>query len=284
MQSKSRYCPVHGSRGWKLGTARCNLKTAPPPTSNTTPPEETWESYGEAVATEDPDLEELPELGPEVTCFLRGSAENLEEKEEKAPSPEPPWKELCMWVMWKDEACKMPSWWRELMAVPEVEDCKKLAWEIWASFCLLKRASKLHKMENYYQAPPALLCLLRRNFLPPPDSIFACRDIWEMQQEKMVAYAQALQYWAEKTDPPAGGRPHLLAESVKELREEMRCYLSFSDKEVLKGMDPLEMSTIPTEEANPQSTATPAGTSKEQVTVREVREPAAERKSPKFLG
>ena len=42
------------------------------------------------MATKDPDLEELPELSPEVTSFLRGSAKNLEEEEEKAPSPEPP--------------------------------------------------------------------------------------------------------------------------------------------------------------------------------------------------
>ena len=36
-----------------------------------------------------------------------------------------------------------------------------------------------------------------------------------MQREKTVAYAQALQYWAEKTDQPAGGKPCLLAESVE---------------------------------------------------------------------
>ena len=125
------------------------------------------------MATEDPDLEEPPELGPEVTCFLRGLAENSEE-EEKVPSPKPPVKEFHKWVKWKAEACKMPSWWRELMAVPQVEDCEKLAQEVWASFWLLKRASKLHKMENYHQAPPAPLCLLRKNFLPPPNSIFAC--------------------------------------------------------------------------------------------------------------
>ena len=99
-----------------------------------------------------------------------------------------------------------------------------------------------------------------------------------------MAYARALQHWAEKTDLPVGGRPHLLAESLKELQEEMRCYLSFSDEEVLKGMDPLEeKSAIPTEEANPQSAMTPASTPEEQVTVRAVREQAAERKSPKFL-
>ena len=43
------------------------------------------------------------------------------------------------------------------------------------------------------------------------------------------------------------------------------------------------MSTIPTEEADPQSTMTSAGTPEEQVTVRAVREPAAERRAPKFL-
>ena len=50
-------------------------------------------------------------------------------------------------------------------------------------------------------------------------------------------------------------------------------------------MDPLEeTSTIPTEEANTQSVVMPAGTPKEPVTTRVIREPAAERKSPKFLG
>ena len=106
-----------------------------------------------------------------------------------------------------------------------------------------------------------------------------------MQQEKMVAYTQALQYWVEKANLPAGGRPHQLVESVKELQEEMRCYLSFSDKEVFKGVvPPEETSAIPTEEANPQSAMTPTGTPEEQATVGAVREPAAERRSPKFPG
>ena len=39
-----------------------------------------------------------------------------------------------------------------------------------------------------------------------------------MQREKTVAYAHALQYWAEKTDLPTGGKQCLLAESVKELQ------------------------------------------------------------------
>ena len=101
-----------------------------------------------------------------------------------------------------------------------------------------------------------------------------------------MAYAQALQYWVEKADLPAGGRPCLLVESVKELQEEMGCYLSFSDEEVFKGMvPPEEMSTIPTEEANCQSTGTThVGNPEEEATVGVTREPAAERRSPKFPG
>ena len=43
------------------------------------------------MAIEDPDLEEPPESGPEIACFLRGLAKNLEE-EEKVPSPKPQWR------------------------------------------------------------------------------------------------------------------------------------------------------------------------------------------------
>ena len=146
------------------------------------------ESGGEEAAPKDPNLEELPELGPEVTCFLRGLAENLEEKGKKVPPYEPPVKEFWNWVRWKAEACEMPSWWRELMAVQGVEDHEKLAWEVWASFWLLKRVSELHEVENYHQAPAAPLCLLWKIFLPPPNSIFACWDIQEMQCKKTVAY------------------------------------------------------------------------------------------------
>ena len=88
-----------------------------------------------------------------------------------------------------------------------------------------------------------------------------------MQREKTVAYAHAFQYWAEKADLPTGGQPHLLAESVKELWNEMRCYLSFSDKELFKGVTPPEeMSSSLAKKPKPHSTtATPAIASKEQV-------------------
>ena len=71
---------------------------------------------------------------------------------------------------------------------------------------------------------------------------------------------------------------------MKELWEEMRCYLSFLGKEVFKGVTPLEeMSSNLAEEAEPHSTtAMPAIASKEQVGRKTFQEPAEERKSPKF--
>ena len=39
----------------------------------------------EPAATEDLDLEEPLELGPEVACFLRGSTENSKEEDKKVP-------------------------------------------------------------------------------------------------------------------------------------------------------------------------------------------------------
>ena len=52
----------------------------------------------------------------------------------------------------------------------------------------------------------------------------------------MIAYARALQHWVEEINLPAGGGPCLLAEGVKELREEVKWYLSFSDEEVFWGV------------------------------------------------
>ena len=89
-------------------------------------------------------------------------------------------------------------------------------------------------MKDHCEAPPTPLCLHRESFQLPPNTIFACWNIREVWREKPIAYTHALQYWAEKSYLPTGGQPHQLAKSVKELWEEMKCYLSFLDREVLK--------------------------------------------------
>ena len=107
--------------------------------------------------------------------------------------------------------------------------------------------------------------------MPPAQSIDACRDIREIPQGKVVAYARALQHWAEKINPPAGGGPHLLAEGVKKLRKEVKWYLSFSDEEVFQGV------VLPEKEED-QSLKTLSAD------VPYVPESTMERRSSKFLG
>ena len=80
-------------------------------------------------------LEAPLELGLEVNHFLQGPAESLEE-DRRSPSPEPPVEELESWVIWRAQMHDMPSWWQELAEVPGVDDHKKLAQEVQASFQL----------------------------------------------------------------------------------------------------------------------------------------------------
>ena len=78
--------------------------------------------------------------------------------------------------------------------VPGIEDCRKLAREVQASFQLPQWMQELGMREANLQAPPALPCLCRQRFMPLAESIYACRDIREIPQEKVVAYARALQH------------------------------------------------------------------------------------------
>ena len=64
-----------------------------------------------------------------------------------------------------------------------------------------------------------------------------------------MAYTKALQYWAEQNNPPTGGKPCLLAESILKLRKEVRWYLTFTD-EVFQGIAVPEAEDIP--ESTPQ--------------------------------
>ena len=112
----------------------------------------------------------------------------------------------------------MPDWWQELAEVPGIDNHQELAWEVWASFELPQQISEQHSVENYYQAPLVPPCICWKSFLPQHDPKFTSWDIRELQLEKMVAYAQALQFWVEKANLPTQGQPCLLAGSVVELR------------------------------------------------------------------
>ena len=163
------------------------------------------------------DLEALPELGQEVDHFPQRLAKSLGEEDRRMSSPEPLVDKLGKWVTWRARMHNMPGWWQELAEVPGVDDHEKLAWEVWASFKLPWWISEWHCVENYHQASLAPLCLYQKSFLPPPDSKFAYQDNRELQWEKTVAYAQALQVWVEKANLPTQGQPRLLAGRIMEL-------------------------------------------------------------------
>ena len=76
------------------------------------------------------------------------------------------------------------------------------------------------------------------------------------------------------------GKPHLLAGSVIELHEEMKCYLSFSNGDVFKGIAlPEETPFIPPKEVTSQSTQpTPASIPVKEATMDTTMEPAAEKR------
>ena len=96
--------------------------------------------------------------------------------------------------------------------------------------------------------------------MPQPQSIYASRDIREIPREKAVAYARALQYYAERSDLQKRCQPCLLAESVVELRGEIGFYLVFQDEEVFWGLD------LPEEEGAHPIIAAAAVTEMEDIT------------------
>ena len=107
-------------------------------------------------------MEEPPELKLTVASFLRGLLETSEDEGEKMP-PEPKVLEFSLWVPWKAERCETLEWWMELLAVPGIEDSRKLAREVWASFGLPWQLQELGLKEATLQAPPALTCLCRQS-------------------------------------------------------------------------------------------------------------------------
>ena len=83
--------------------------------------------------------------------------------------PEPLIKNYEIWLDW--QACQLdtPHWWEELTAIPKVEDPRRLAWKIHASFLI--PAVRCEALLNQdYTMPPAPKCLTRGRFLPDDPS------------------------------------------------------------------------------------------------------------------
>ena len=114
-----------------------------------------------------------------MASFLRELLGTSEDEDDRMP-PESAVTEFSQWVLRRADRCETPSWWAELSAVWEIGDHKRLAREVWASFQLPQQMRELGMKEANLQAPPAPPCLHRQKFMPPAQSIYACRDIREI--------------------------------------------------------------------------------------------------------
>ena len=73
-------------------------------------------------------------------------------------------------------------------------------------------------------------------FLPVPSPHLPCQDYHLKEPWRTLAYAQALQYWAEKANPLGPDEPCCLVMCVHELRQVMKLYMTFSDCDIFKGL------------------------------------------------
>ena len=155
--------------------------------------------------------------------------------------PEPPVEDLESWVTWRARVHDMPDWWQELAEVPGVDNHEKLAQEVWASFELPWQISQQHCIENYHQAPPALLCICQKSFLLPPDSLSSPAETsGNCSRRRQWPMPKPSSFGRKKPICLLRANHAFLAGSIVELREKMKCYVSFSDQDVFSGMALLE--------------------------------------------
>ena len=284
---QSRDCHRCRSSGWKRRHCQVQLEDCHAPYFKYHPSQRSLESKEDVVATEDLNLEELPELGLEVTCFLQGSAKSLEEENMKVPSPEPPIEKLQKWVTWKAWAYETPSWWQDLTMVPEVDDYD--SWHMryrplfssqreWVNSTGWKMTIRLHLNCHVFAGRISCHCQILS---------LACWISGKSSMRRQWHMPRPLSFGWRRLIHLLEVNHGLLVGSIMELQEEMKCYLSFSNEDVFKGMAvPENASIIPPEEVAPRGAQpTPADIPVKEAAVDTTMEPAAEKRPPnKFPG
>ena len=133
-----------------------------------------------------------------------------------------------------------PHWWAELITILGVEEPKKLTQKIHASFSILMVRSRVFQDEGY-TAPPAPKCLTQNVFLLDELSY---QDMGQQPFLLTVAYAQGLQYWAEKHNLSADLDFCPLVRSVLELRERVKEHIVFSKQDIIQGLGRISPGTM----------------------------------------
>ena len=209
------------------------LKTSPPTTTGRQSPEAA-SSQLQPWAEEPKDLEHPSELDPLVQEFLSGtgSPRGEEDKPDQPLTPEPSLDSHCEWVRWHAHWVETLAWWPELQKLLTQRNIIEFAKQVWASFQLPKVKYLTLGLNNDHMPPPIPHCIEYDAYLPFGNGNFASQDYQMKQPQKIPAYAKALQFWAEKAQPPQAGQPHHLAACVKELREAMGPLMLFTDEDV----------------------------------------------------
>ena len=183
---------------------------------------------------EEYDLGLPPTLESELDSFLEALTPTWGAGDRCDSQLEPSIENYEVWLEWWACQVNNPDWWGELVTIPNAGDPKRLAHKIHASFEIPQVRSEALMVSNNYTMPPAPKCLQRQMFLPVPNTHLSCQDYHQQQPLRTLAYAQALQYWAEKANLLGPHEPCHLAMCVQELRWVMRPYMTFSNGNVFE--------------------------------------------------
>ena len=197
------------------------------------------------------DLGPPPTLGPELESFLEVPTPTQGAGDRCGSPAEPSIKNYEVWLEWWGQQFDMPECWGELVTIPNAGDPKRLAHKVHASFQVSQVRCKALRDPEDYTTPPALKCIQRKMFLLAPDPHLPCQGYHLKQPQRTLDYAQALQYWAKKANPPCPDEPCHLAMCVHELRWATKLYMTFSDCNILEGL------TCKTSEAGVEETMQP---------------------------
>ena len=136
-----------------------------------------------------------------------------------------------VWLDWQACHLDMPHWWVEPTAIPNVENPKRLAQKICASFLIPAVRCEASPGQEY-TAPPAPKCISRNMFLPNDPSY---QDVRQQPLLLTVAYARELEYCMEKFRLPVHP-DYCPLTGIVELMQCVKEHITFYKQDILWGL------------------------------------------------
>ena len=150
----------------------------------------------------------------------------------KSYSMEPSVSDVETWLEWQANQLGNPAWWTELQAIPGIRDPQKLVWKVRALFYIPKvRMRPYWSLGTPFPLHPEVSIGTFSYQMTSP--IKMCGKNWP---SLTVTYARSLQYWVEKQSLIRHWSLRPLAESVMELREVVKEYVTFNHQDIIHGL------------------------------------------------